>query len=279
MSLVQDKDPSRLVLEPIGIVRTSLATKVEAARQPRAAQGTRACIELFAGRNFEHALADLSRWKLIWVIFWFHHNSGWRPKVLPPRSTSGRKGVFATRSPHRPNPIGLSVVRLERVDGLNIHVLDADMLDGTPVLDLKPYVAYTDSHADAGTGWLDDADMSRGSTQPADPVAAYSVTFTPLAIEQAHWIEARTGLAIEQRIRATLALGPEPHPYRRIRRIDEGMQLAVKEWRIRFSVEGREARVVAIASGFRESQLAGAGGGDVLVAHREFRERWAGRGA
>ena len=103
---------------PSGILRSSLATKVEAARQPRAAVGTPARIELLPGRNFEHALEDLARWELIWVIFWFHLNPGWRPKVLPPRSTTGRKGVFATRSPHRPNPIGMSVVRLERVDGL-----------------------------------------------------------------------------------------------------------------------------------------------------------------
>lgn len=274
MSSLQNKDLSRLVLEPIGIVRTSLATKVEAARQPRAAQGTPARIELFPGRNFEHALEDLSRWQWIWVIFWFHQNPGWRPKVLPPRSTSGRKGVFATRSPHRPNPIGLSVVRLERVDGLNVHVLDADMLDGTPVLDLKPYVAYTDSHPDAGKGWLEDAEADPGTMQPADPVAAYAVTFAPLASEQANWIEARTGLAIEQRIRSTLELGPEPHPYRRIRRVNGGMQLAVKEWRIRFSVEGREVCVIEIASGFRAAQLAGEVHDDALQAHRDFRERW-----
>lgn len=273
MSSAQDKD---FVLNPIGIVRTSLVTKVEAARQPRAAQGARARIELFPGRNFEHALEDLSRWQLIWVIFWFHHNPGWRPKVLPPRSTSGRKGVFSTRSPHRPNPIGLSVVRLEKVDGLNVHILDADMLDGTPVLDLKPYVAYTDSHPDAGNGWLDDAASSPSSTQPVDPVSAYNVIFMPLAAEQALWIETRTGLGIEERIRSTLALGPEPHPYRRIRRTAEGMQLAVKEWRVRFSVEGRDVRVLAIASGFRESQLAGQDDGDVLRTHREFREKWSG---
>lgn len=275
MSSVQDQDLSRLVLEPIGIVRTSLATKVEAARQPRAAQGARARIELFSGRNFEHALEDLPRWQLIWVIFWFHHNPGWRPKVLPPRSTSGRKGVFATRSPHRPNPLGLSVVRLERVEGLNIHILDADILDGTPVLDIKPYVTYTDSHPDAGNGWLDDVETSRDSIRPADPVSAYEVTFAPLAAEQASWIEMRTGLGIEARIRSTLALGPEPHPYRRIHRLEDGMQLAVKEWRARFNVEGREVRVNALVSGFRESQLALDSDDDVLRAHREFRERWS----
>lgn len=275
MSLLQDKALSRLVLEPIGIVRTSLVTKVEAARQPRAAQGARAHIELFPGRNFEHALEDLARWQWIWVIFWFHHNAGWRPKVLPPRSTSGRKGVFATRSPHRPNPIGLSVVRLERVDGLNLHVLDADMLDGTPVLDLKPYVAYTDSLPDAGNGWLDDVEPAPASTRPADPVSAYAVTFDSLAVEQATWIETRTGLAIRERIRATLSLGPEPHPYRRIRRLNDGMQLAIKEWRVRFSVAERAVHVSEIASGFRTSQLVGEAQDELLQAHREFRERWS----
>ena len=173
--------PERLVLEPIGYVRCAAATKVQVARQPRAAAGVPARIELLAGRNFEHALEDLARWELIWVLFWFHRNPGWRPKVLPPRSTSGRKGVFATRSPHRPNPIGMSVVRLEEVEGLILHVRDADMLDGTPVLDLKPYVAYTDAHPGAGNGWLSDA-LPGGGAQPADPVPGYTVRFEPLAL-------------------------------------------------------------------------------------------------
>src|SRR5690606_12878721 len=90
-----------LTLEPIGFVRTALETKVEAARQPRASRDAAGRIELVAGRNYEHALQDLDGWDYIWVIFWFDRNTGWRPKVLPPRSRSGRKGVFATRSPHR----------------------------------------------------------------------------------------------------------------------------------------------------------------------------------
>ncbi len=257
---------TRLVLEPIGFVRSELATKVEAARQPAVAAGTQARIELLPGRNIEHALEDLASWELIWVIFWFHHNPGWRPKVLPPRSTSGRKGVFATRSPHRPNPIGMSVVRLERVDGLILHIRDADMLDGTPVLDLKPYVAYTDAHPEAGNGWL------LQEARPSDPVRAYDVQFETLAAEQAVWIETHTGLAIGERIRTTLELGPEPHPYRRIRPFDGALQLAVKEWRVRFAVSGRDVRVIEIDSGFRASQLAGAD--PSLRAHRDFLQRW-----
>ena len=268
--------PQALALEPIGYLRSALATKVEAARQPRAAAGTPARIELLPGHNFEHALDDLADWELIWVIFWFHLNTGWRPKVLPPRSTTGRKGVFSTRSPHRPNPIGMSVVRLDRVEGLNLYIRDADMLDGTPVLDIKPYIAYTDAHPDAGTGWLQDSSRPADVAQvpPADPVRAYVVQFDALAADQAAWIEAHTGLTIRERIDSTLSLGPEPHPYRRIRRLGEGMQLAVKDWRVRFAVAERTVRVLEIGSGFRESQIAAADADASLKVHRDYLSLW-----
>src|SRR5262245_46496596 len=175
----------QLVLEPIGYVRTTLATKVEAARQPRASGGAPGRIELLPGRNFEHALENLAEWQYIWVLFWFDRNEGWRPKVLPPRSRSGRKGVFSTRSPHRPNPLGLSAVKLERIDGLVLHISDCDMLDGTPVFDIKPYVAYTDAIGDANSGWLADGDA------PRDPIPAFEVEWTAAAGEQAEWVESR----------------------------------------------------------------------------------------
>jgi len=264
----------KLVLDPIGFLRSPLATKVQAARQPRAAAGTPARIELLPNRNFEHALEDLARWELIWVLFWFHQNAGWRPKVLPPRSTTGRKGVFATRSPHRPNPIGMSVVRLDRVEGLTLHIRDADMLDGTPVLDLKPYVTYTDAHPRAGNGWLEHEGRTDADAQPSDPVLAYVVAFDALAAEQAAWIETHTGFAIGERIRSTLALGPAPHPYRRIRRMEDCMQLSVKEWRVRFTVAARHVRVIEIRSGFRASQLAEAGADETRLRHRKFLARW-----
>jgi tRNA-Thr(GGU) m(6)t(6)A37 methyltransferase TsaA len=280
-----ENSTSDLTLEPIGFVRSARETKVEAARQPRAAAGEAARIELLPGHHYEHALEDLERWELIWVIFWFHLNSGWRPKVLPPRSTTGRKGVFATRSPHRPNPLGMSVVRLERVEGLVLHIRDSDMLDGTPVLDLKPYVAYTDSHPGAGAGWLEDAARAGGAgggigagtgmgTQPADPVDKYVVQFEALAAEQVVWVESHTGLALRERVESTLALGPAPHPYRRIRRLGEEMQLSVKEWRVRFAVMERDVRVIEITSGFRASQLAAGENDEALRPHREFVAIW-----
>jgi len=259
----------QLVLEPIGYVHTALATKVEASRQPRAGGGVVGSIELLPARNFEHALSNLAEWQYIWVLFWFDRNEGWRPKVLPPRSRSGRKGVFATRSPHRPNPLGLSAVKLERVDGLTLHVSDVDMLDGTPVLDIKPYVAYTDAIADAGGGWLTSADA------PRDPIPEFDVVFDDVASEQAAWVEARTGLPLRARATATLALGPEPHPYRRIRRERIGFSLCVKEWRLKFGVDGRRVRVTAVESGVRKSELARLSEVSAeLTLHRAFCEQW-----
>ncbi|HUO68293.1 MAG TPA: tRNA (N6-threonylcarbamoyladenosine(37)-N6)-methyltransferase TrmO [Gammaproteobacteria bacterium] len=258
--------PRALTIEPIGYVRTEMKLKDEAPRQPRASGGAPGRIELLSGQNYEHALLDLAGWDHIWVLFWFHHNAGWRPKVLPPRSKSGRKGVFATRSPHRPNPIGLSAVRLERIDGLTLHVQDIDMLDGTPVLDLKPYVAYTDAIPEARNGWLD-----RDANGAADPIAPFDVHWDEAAAEQAAWVEARTSLALRARVTSTLALGPEPQPYRRIRRDGDGFVLAVKDWRARFSVDGRRVHVLEIRTGYRDSQLSGTQRCDAdLSAHREF---------
>jgi hypothetical protein len=165
----------------------------------------------------------------------------------------------------------MSVVRLDRIDGLTLHVRGSDMLDGTPVLDLKPYVAYTDAYPGAGHGWLEREARAAAGGEPADPLAAYAVQLAPLAAEQAAWIEAHTGLAIAERIRATLALGPMPHAYRRIRRMDGWLQLSIKEWRVRFAVAGREVSVTRIDSGFRASQLAG---DESLRLHREFLLAW-----
>lgn len=240
-----------LTLHPIGRIRTSFENKVDAPRQPAASPGARGVIELFAGRNLEHALEDLAGWERIWVIFWFDRNAGWRPKVLPPRSTDGRKGVLSTRSPHRPNPLGLSVLRLERVEGLQLHVLDVDLLDGTPILDIKPYVPYTDAFPESGSGWL------AGDAGAADPVPGFDVAFSAEAETQLRWIAEHSALPLRERIESTLKLGPQPHPYRRIKRQkDGGLVLAVQDWRIDFTVEQSRVQVLGIRTGYSATQLA-----------------------
>ncbi len=244
--------------EPIGVARTPWTEKRQAPRQPAAARGVRGAIELAAGKGYDDALANLEEWTHLWVIFVFDRAHGWKPKVLPPRSRT-KKGLFATRAPHRPNPIGISVVRLRAVEGLVVHVEDVDLLDGTPVLDLKPYVKYTDVAGEAADGWL----------APADPLGAWTVAFSPEAAGQLAFLSAR-GVELEEEVRAALALGPQPHAYRRIKRAGDRGVLALKEWRAHFVVRGREIEVARIRSGYRPRELAVR---DDLWVHRELEAR------
>jgi len=249
-----------VTLTPIGVVRSPFVDKSSAPRQSVAARDVRGQIELYPTTGFEDALSDLAGWDHVWVVFLFHLVHGWRPKVVPPRSDGVKKGVFATRSPHRPNPIGLSAVRLERVEGLVLHIRGVDMLDGSPVLDIKPYVAYADSIPDAGEGWL----------AGADPKPSWGVRFEGTAGEELAFLEA-SGVALREPVTQLLSLGPEPHAYRRIRVDVRGAVLAWKEWRIRFVAEGRAIVVVAIRSGYRPRQLAE---GPALALHRDFAARF-----
>jgi hypothetical protein len=121
---------------------------------------------------------------------------------------------------------------------------------------------------------LEDTVQSGTCSQPSDPVREHIVQFEAPAEEQAAWVEAHTGLAIRERIQSTLALGPMPHPYRRIRRVEDGMQLSVKEWRVRFIVVERDVRVIEIYSGFRASQLDSGSTDDSQRPHREFLAKW-----
>jgi len=112
---------------------------------------------LRVAHGLQNLMADLEGFSHLWVLFWCHHAEGWNHKVVPPRDDVPR-GLFATRAPHRPNPIGLSVVELRRIHRREIHIGAHDLLDGTPVLDIKPYVAAYDSVPEARAGWTEHVD-------------------------------------------------------------------------------------------------------------------------
>jgi tRNA-Thr(GGU) m(6)t(6)A37 methyltransferase TsaA len=263
----EPEDGPELVVRPIGFARTPFRERVSTPRQPYAAEGARGTIELRPNCNFEHALEDLETWDHIWVIFWFHLNEGWRPKVLPPRSTR-RRGVFATRSPHRPNPLGLSVLSLEAVDGLSLQVRNIDVVDGTPVLDIKPYVPFADAIPSAKSGWL----------ETPDPEPSFEVLFDPLAQEQSNWLRFTHNVDLTPPITHALSLGPAPHPYRRIRREGDSFRLAVKDWRVFFQVDGRRITVASIASGYRARELENSSDPAIAI-HRSYRARYGARPA
>ena len=251
-----------LVVRPIGFARSPYSEKVEAPRQGTAG-GAAGTIELLPA--YQDALSDLEGFDRIWLLFWFDRAQGWRPKVQPPRSDE-KRGVFATRSPHRPHPIGMTAVRLERVEGLVLHVRDLDLVDGTPILDIKPYIPYADAFPEAGAGWLDGR----------DPRAGWNVSFEPGAEEALEWIAKETFLDLRARIASALALGPQPHASRRIKEADDGRRvLAVKEWRARFRIEEEARRIVVerILSGYRPRDLE-KGEEPVHELHRSFVARF-----
>ena len=141
----------------IGHIHSCFPEKFISPRQSNKLKNTFARIEMAPQWQPEIALQGLEDFSHIWILWQFHqsHSSAYKAKVHPPRLEGETKGVFATRSPHRPNPIGLSLVRLIKIEGKNIYVDGVDMTSGTPVYDIKPYIPEFDSAADANSGWLE----------------------------------------------------------------------------------------------------------------------------
>ncbi len=147
--------------DPIGILHTCFKEKFGVPRQPGLVPHATGVLKLRDDPFFHSAVRDIENFSHLWLIFVFHkHNAkSWKPSIRPPRLGGAKKvGVLASRSPHRPNPIGLSAVKLERVDrlapgGIEMHLSGVDCLDGTPILDIKPYVSYADVLPNTLSAW------------------------------------------------------------------------------------------------------------------------------
>lgn len=146
-------------LRVIGKLRSCFREKFGTPRQPLLVPGATASLSI--AREFlpEHSLAGLERFSHVWLISYFHLNTNKsiRPKIHPPRLKGESIGLFASRSPHRPSPVGLSLARLVAVKGPVIHLAGIDLVDGTPILDIKPYIPEWDSVPQATPGWVNDA--------------------------------------------------------------------------------------------------------------------------
>jgi tRNA-Thr(GGU) m(6)t(6)A37 methyltransferase TsaA len=165
--------PLPFVCQPIAFVRSPYARRIDAPHQPTVVEGTEsgttseALIEFIEGFPTA-AFRDLAGFERIWLIFVFHRSEGWKAEVRPPRG-GGKRSVLATRSPHRPNAIGLSAVELAGVEEHALRVRGMDLLDGTPILDIKPYVPYADAFPASRAGWIDAIDDSQGRHSAPGP--------------------------------------------------------------------------------------------------------------
>lgn len=158
---------------PIGYLRSPYARRIDAPHQGTVVAGTatgepaNAVLEL-ADWLDDKVLQDLDGFERLWLLFDFHLSEGWKSCVKPPRG-GPKRGVLATRSPHRPNAIGLSAVELVRIEGRTLHLRGVDLLDGTPVLDIKPYVPYADAFPGSKAGWIDELDAQQGRNSAPGP--------------------------------------------------------------------------------------------------------------
>lgn len=212
-----------LTVPYIALIHTDFATKFGVPRQSGVVPQLKAEIVFLPAYRNPDALRGLDGFSHLWLLWHFSQvkQEGWSPTVRPPRlGGNTRMGVFATRSPYRPNPIGLSCVKLEEVrlntpQGPVLVVSGADLMDGTPILDIKPYLAYTDSHPEATGGFIE------GLTDRRVEVACDEALLAPLPPDT------------REALLATLAHDPRPTYQTDTARI-YGMDFA--GWQVKFTV-------------------------------------------
>lgn len=215
-------------LKTIAHIHTAFPTKFGIPRQSGLAESLESRIVFTEPYRNEAALRGLEGFSHIWLIWLFSEavRDGWSPTVRPPRlGGNTRMGVFATRSPYRPNPIGLSCVKLVRIEGTELVVAGADLMDGTPILDIKPYLPYADARPDAAGGF-------------ADPLRDYA-----LHVE----LPAHLAEKLPEPLRAPLidVLSQDPRPqYQNDPERVYGFPFA--EYEVRFRVDGRTLTVLSI---------------------------------
>jgi len=147
----------RIEFEPIGVIHSPYTETKGMPIQPAGAVGIEGTVELYEA--YRDGLADLDGFSHIVLLYHFHRSEGYRLRVTPFMDSVAR-GLFATRAPKRPNAIGLSVVELDRIENGILHIRNVDIVDSTPLLDLKPYVPDFDAPTEVRTGWLEEARRS-----------------------------------------------------------------------------------------------------------------------
>jgi len=198
--------------QTIGIVHSCFKEKFGIPRQPRMIPEATGVLKLLDLPEMRDAVRGLEEFSHLWVIYIFHGHKNvlgpepadWKSLIRPPRLGGTKKvGVFASRSPHRPNPIGISAVKLDRIDlaatgGIELHLSGLDLLDQTPVIDIKPYVSYADSIPEAETSWA------------TDPPRQLPVEFSPEALSECERIAREEIPGFNQLVKKMIALDPRP---------------------------------------------------------------------
>ncbi|QFI39073.1 tRNA (N6-threonylcarbamoyladenosine(37)-N6)-methyltransferase TrmO [Moritella marina ATCC 15381] len=230
----------KLELNTVGIIHTPYKEKFAVPRQPGLVSAAKAQLILSPPYDEADALRGIEQFSHVWLIFAFHEtmDKGWNPTVRPPRlGGNERLGVFATRSTFRPNPLGLSVAKLDGISIKNnqciLNLSGIDLVDGTPILDIKPYVPYADRLTDAQAGYANDA-----------PIADMQVLFTDEAVTQ---IGAQHKKHPELRDFIAQVLAQDPRPaYKKNKTIRQEYGVKLYDFNVRWVVESDVTTVVSV---------------------------------
>jgi len=233
-----------ITYKPIGIFKSSHQETYEAPRQGVLAQNSSGVIEL--DQSFSPAaLEDLVGFEKVWLIYDFHENESWNEKVRPPRFSEKKRSIFSTRSPYRPNSIGMSCVKLDKIKGNKLFVSDHDLLNETPVLDIKPYLPYADSFPEVKTGWVKDE-------------APYLVKYTDASLIKVNWLVEKTGMNFKQIIENQLAYEPTSNKAKRVKKDKDdkdGFIFAVRTWRFKFRIIEKDLEVYSVFGSYSDEDL------------------------
>lgn len=216
-------------VEPIGYIRSPYLQKFSVPRQPSLVTATTSSVEFVPPFNQVDMLDEIEQFSHFWLIFAFHQNikAGWKPKVRPPRLGGNKKvGVLASRSSFRPNHLGLSLMELSRVERNPskpvLHFKGGDLVNGTPVYDIKPYLPYADSVAHASAGYAQSA-----------PQVELTVVWSEQATQQA----AKLKLSEQQYSVINQVLAQDPRPaYKRQQEDDKEYGVALYHFNIRWRI-------------------------------------------
>ncbi|MFK8138364.1 MAG: tRNA (N6-threonylcarbamoyladenosine(37)-N6)-methyltransferase TrmO [Bdellovibrionales bacterium] len=242
-----------LGFKPIGFIESELKNKYDSPRQGVLVPDSDQCKLILADSySFDQALLGLEDFERLWLIYQFHKNENWKPQVLLPRNIEEKKGVFATRSPYRPNPIGICAAELVHIEGRVLTLKSSDLLDGTPVLDIKPYLDYSDSFQTKMPEWLESADEE-----------AFDVQVMGYAKKQMEYLDKKHSVRMQQFVDHQLKFDPINDKKKRVKVLEsfgEGdaiYEISYRTWRIQFSLDSNRniVHITKIYSGYSKEEL------------------------
>lgn len=221
---------------PVAITHSPYKEKFGIPRQAGLVTEAKAQLELLSPYNDPSIIKGLETFSHLWVLFVFHapKHEHWNPTVRPPRLGGNKRlGVFATRSPFRPNPIGMSVVKLEKIERskgkILIHISGADLLEGTPILDIKPYIKANDIISKAQDGWLERAKDSK-----------LRVSFSPQVSEVL-----KENPQLKKLIAQIIKQDPRPR-YQEKKDLEESYAFKLENYDVHFTIKNKSAKITEL---------------------------------